>query len=262
MEYFMKKNVRVIQSIQRAFDIIDCFDGGKNFRLTLPEISSMLDLNISTTRGIINTLIANGYIEHDTDKNDYMLGMIYLSKSDLINSSQMERIRDFVRPFLDELAQKYEASARFQLVSNGNIFTIETVNPVSAHYIVFTKMYQAFPLHATASGKLFLHYLPSEQQKMFIDKMEVKHFTRNTIFTTEALEKELKKISKQGYATEFEEIGYGVSSIALPVIINKNVLFGTISLTAFTTIIKDITNEALIDMQTYAYKIAKKVSHK
>ena len=256
----MKKPVRVIQSIQRAFDIINCFDGGKNARLTLPEISSLLDLNINTTRGIVNTLLVNGYLEHNEEKNDYSLGLIYLSKADLVNSTQMGSIRDFARPYLDEIAQKYEASARLQLVSNNNIFTVETVNPDNAHYIIFTKMYQAFPLYATASGKLFLHYLPAEQKKAVIDRMEMKAFTQNTLVDKEVLLKELDKIKKRGYSIENEEIGRGVCGIAVPITIFKDNLFGTISITAFSSIINNIPPQAIQDMYKVAEIIAKRVN--
>lgn len=255
----MRKPVRVIQSLQRAFDIINCFDGGKSSRLTLSEISAMLKLNINTTRGLVNTLIVNGYLEHNEEQNYYTLGLVYLSKADLVNSTQMESMRAFARPYLDEIAQKYEASARLQLVSNNNIFTVETVNPDNAHYIIFTKMYQAFPLYATASGKLFLHYLPQEQRKAVIERLELTSFTPKTIVDKKVLWQELKNIAKLGYSLEDEEIGRGVCGIAVPILIFKGNLFGTISITAFSSIINNVTEEAVSDMYKVAAVIAKRV---
>ena len=57
----MEKEVRLIQSIQRAFNIIDCFNND-NTELSLPQISEKVKLHINTTRGIVNTLVANGYL--------------------------------------------------------------------------------------------------------------------------------------------------------------------------------------------------------
>ena len=73
----MEKEVRLIQSIQRAFDIINCFSD-QTPKLTLPKISEMLSLNINTTRGIVNTLVANGYLEHDGEANIYTLGPVFI----------------------------------------------------------------------------------------------------------------------------------------------------------------------------------------
>ncbi len=255
----MKKTVRLIQSVQRAADIINCFDGGKSFHLTLPEISAMVKLNINTTRGLINTLVANGFVEHDEEKNCYRLGLIYITKADLVNSNQMESIRAFARPYLDDIAQKYEVSARLQLVSNNSIFTVETVNPDDAHYIIFTKMYQAFPLYATASGKLFLHYLPEENRSALLDRTEFKSFTPHTIVDKAALIKSLERIGKDGYSTENEEIGRGVSGIAVPIMLTNGHLFGTISITAFSSIIQSIPKQALEDMRRCAAIIVRRV---
>jgi DNA-binding IclR family transcriptional regulator len=219
----------------------------------------MLKLNVNTARGIVNTLVANGYLEHNGEQNDYSLGLIYLSKADLVNNTQMESIRTFARPYLDEIAQKYEASARLQLVSNNNIFTVETVNPDNSHYIIFTKMYQAFPLYATASGKLFLHYLPEGQRRAVIDRLDLKSFTPKTIVDKKVLWAEMENIAKRGYSTEDEEIGRGVCGIAVPILIFKGNLFGTISVTAFSSIINNLPGEAIGDMYKAAETVAKKV---
>lgn len=48
-----EKEVRVIQSVQRAIDIINCFDEHE-LKLTLPQISAKLELNINTVRGLVN----------------------------------------------------------------------------------------------------------------------------------------------------------------------------------------------------------------
>ena len=45
-----EKEVRVIQSVQRAIDIINCFNEHE-LKLTLPQISAKLELNINTVRG-------------------------------------------------------------------------------------------------------------------------------------------------------------------------------------------------------------------
>ena len=109
----MEKEVRLIQSIQRAFDIINCFSE-QSPKLTLPKISEMLSLNINTTRGIVNTLVANGYLEHDSETNIYSLGPVFIPKADLVSANDMERVKKMARPYLEELSIG-EASGGFQL---------------------------------------------------------------------------------------------------------------------------------------------------
>lgn len=259
----MEKNVRLIQSVQRAIDIINIFDDDQNYNLTLNEISSKLELNINTTRGLINTLVANGFVEHNTDKNTYSLGLIYIPKANILNSHNMEIVRALIKSNLDNIAEKYEVSTRLQIISNSSMFTVETSNPSNAHYVVFTKMHKTFPLNATSSGKLFLLYNKNQLNKYLLNE-DKKKYTENTIVDKEELLSELKKIEKRGYSLEIEEMGRGVSSIAVPILLKDNKLYGTISITASTTIIQHIyknsLDEILFDLNTCVKLVTDKMN--
>ena len=61
-KYASKSNL--IQSIQRAIDILDCFDNN-NPELSLAEITKKVNLHKSTVYGIVNTLYFNDYLTKD-----------------------------------------------------------------------------------------------------------------------------------------------------------------------------------------------------
>ena len=50
---------KTIQSVQRAIDILNCFDA-QTPALSLGEISARLQLNKATVHGLLNTLHNNG----------------------------------------------------------------------------------------------------------------------------------------------------------------------------------------------------------
>ena len=54
----MKEDVRVIQSVQRAIDILNCVADAEK-KISLREISEKLDLNINTARGLVQTLLVS-----------------------------------------------------------------------------------------------------------------------------------------------------------------------------------------------------------
>lgn len=243
----MKKDLRVIQSIQRAIDIINCFDETK-YKLTLSEISGQLSLNINTTRGIVNSLLYNGFLDHDMEENKYSLGLIFISKSDLISSSSIDRIRDIVKPTLKKITEKYNVSSRLQLISNYSLFTVETINPSNARYVLLTPDTN-FPLNATSSGKIFLYYLDKDLKEKYLNDISPTRFTDKTIVEKEDLKIELEFIGENGYSCEFEEIGIGVSSVAVPLLNRKNKLLGTISITASSLIINTVSQDAINDIK-------------
>lgn len=251
----MKKNVKVIQSIQRAIDIINCFDYN-NSRLTLNQISERLSLNINTTRGIVNTLVLNGYLEHYLKDNVYSLGLIYISKAEFLSKNKIDNIKDIARIYLEKLTKIYGVGSRLQLISNNNIVAIDSVNPDHSHYVLIKTLNTIFPMHATSSGKLFLKYSHMDD----IENIEFEKFTKNTITDVDTLRAELKKIDDTGYSTEFEEVDIGISSIATPILINEKTLFATISIVAATPIVQDILQDVSKDMIEFSHIISKKLS--
>ncbi|WP_432667287.1 IclR family transcriptional regulator C-terminal domain-containing protein [Wukongibacter baidiensis] len=251
----MKKNVKVIQSIQRAIDIINCFDYN-NSRLTLNQISQRLSLNINTTRGIVNTLVLNGYIEHFPEDNVYALGLIYISKAEFLYKNNIDNLKNIARVYLEKLTKTYGVGSRLQLISNNNIFTIDSVNPDNSHYVLITTLDTIFPMNATSSGKLLLKY----GNIYDIENIDFQQFTENTIMDVEQLKSELKKIDNTGYSTEFEEVGMGISSIATPILKDERTLFATISIVATTPIIENILHDVSKDMIEFSNIISKKLS--
>ncbi|MDY0278798.1 MAG: IclR family transcriptional regulator [Acholeplasma sp.] len=250
----MKDNIRLIQSIQRALDIISCFSQD-NYLLSLGEIAQKLELNINTTRGIVNTLLYNGYLIHDEHENKYSLGLVFIPKADLVNSKFVDRFKSIIKPYLKEIANKYQASSRLQLVSNNSIFTVETINPIDSRYILLTRLDTIFPLNATSSGKLFLYYMDDKSKNAYLDNLSQHKFTNKTITEKDSLLEELEFIHNNGYSCEYEEVGIGISSIAIPILNKKQKLIATISLTGSSTIIEGIADNAVMDIKQFIESI-------
>jgi DNA-binding IclR family transcriptional regulator len=239
--------MKLIQSIQRAIDIINCFDNN-NKTLTLNNISEKLGLNINTTRGITNTLVFNNLLDHNVENNTYSLGSFYITKSNLSYSNTVNKIKIIAKPYLKELAEKYKVSSRLQIVFGSEIMSVKTVNPESSYYILATEDYQPLPLHATSSGKLFLKY--SKNAPAF-ENLNFEKYTKFTIPDKNILLENLKNIDKNGYSSEFGETGLGISSLAVPIFNKDDTLFATISITGLTPVIEDIIKDASEEMLKY-----------
>ncbi|MFK4784375.1 IclR family transcriptional regulator [Fusobacterium sp. MFO224] len=249
----MKKEIKIIQSIQRAVNILNCFDE-KNMELSLKTISDRIDLNINTTRGIMNTLVLNELVSHDEKKNTYSIGNFFMLKSNLLQKSNINRAKELSVDLLTDLSEKFKVSSRLQIIESDNIFTAKTVNPKLSHYILTSTQSLNFPLHATASGKILLKY-----RNKNLEDLDLERFTENTITKKEALEKELQMIEKNGYATEFDEIGFGISSIAVPIFDNSNSIFGAISVTAITPIIEKLKDEIILELKALKDVLEKRI---
>lgn len=224
------KPPKLIQSLQRAFEIINCFDFDTKY-LSINEIALKVDLNPNTVRSIVQTLVFFGYLNHNKKDNNYSLGYIYVSKAEIIDKAYLSGLKEIVEPILIELSTIFKISARLQMVNNDRIFTVTCINPINTHYIVLSRMDAEFPLHASASGKLFLYFSNDDFRENYLADNSKKRYNENTKIDRQELMEELNFISDNGYSREFEEFGIGISSIAFPITNDSQGLIGTISVT-------------------------------
>ncbi len=252
----MKGNLRLIQSVQRAIDIINCFDES-NSQLTINQISENLSLHVNTTRGIVNTLVYNGYLIHNTEEGNYSLGYVFIPKAELVDNSYVDRMKSLAKPHLRTIANKHQVSSRLQLVSNYNVFTVETFNPENSRYLLLTKKNTSFPLNATSSGKLFLSFQKKEFRENYLSSNNFEKYTNKTIIDSDSMREEIRMIRENGYSLEDEEISIGMSSIAVPIFEKTSKIIGTLSIVASKSFLDDIKKEILTDLFAAADEVTK-----
>lgn len=245
--------MKLIQSIQRAFEIIECFNED-NEELRLNDISNMLNLNINTTRGIVNTLVYFSYLEHDQEKNLYKLGYIFLPKSKLLKNRSDDILIDNIETFLKKISNKYNVNARYHKISENNIIKILSEEPDESRYFLYIKDSKDLPLNATSSGKLILKYSDTEFLENYLNNIPKEKVSENTITTKSKMIDELEKINKQGYSTEIDEVAIGISSVAVPVI-KYGKLVATLSATAPTKTIKENSSKIANDFINFIKNI-------
>ena len=98
-----------------------------------------------------------------------------------------------------------------------NIIYIEKVE--SPHSMrISTTVGMSLPMYCSAVGKAILAYLPQDEQDAIINVTEFQNLTDNTLASAETLRSELKKIRSQGFALDSEELEYGLTCVAVPIL--------------------------------------------
>src|SRR5690554_2472506 len=118
----MDSNPKVIQSVQRAIDILECFSYEKK-ELSLSEISQALKLNPSTVHGILLTLQVNGYIEKVPEKTKYKLGIKLVERGTTVLDGL--DLRDIVRPYLERLTNCFKETSNLCVYQNNSLYVID-----------------------------------------------------------------------------------------------------------------------------------------
>lgn len=249
-----EKKPRLIQSVSRALDIVNCFDS-LNVQLSLTEISEKLNLNISTVYGIINTLCAYSYIDKNPNNGKYRLGLEFLLKANLV--SQSLDLKEIGHPYLTELTKKYHETSHLYVYQQEQIFCVDKVESPNNYFIISSRAGSKLPMHASASGKVFLAHMPEMELEHFLNNYHLTKLTDRTISDQEDLIKNLQQVRQQGYGIEDEEIEEGAYSIAAPVKDASGQLVGTISVVGSLNRLKDNEGQIREDL----LKAAKSISN-
>lgn len=239
----MAKKPNLIQSLARAFSIVDCFNEQEK-ELTLNEISECVDLNINTTRGLVQTLLYFHYLAYDSSSGLYRLGKIYLEKAEIAQFDITEQTIQLVRNDLQDLADQFKVSARLISINDLSTSTVHESRPSRSRYYLTIHKQTDFPLYASATGKLILAYLDQDRFQQVVKNISWMQYGQNTILDAKTLESHVKDIYKNDVSFEKNELGDGYSSIAIPVFLNSKLTF-SLSVVSTTQIIDD-NKEALI----------------
>lgn len=247
-----------IQSIERAINIIDCFNS-ENIFLSLQEISKLTNLNISTTRGIVNTLTSLGLLNFDKKNKVYQLGLYFAAKTNLVSNKE-DTLIAIVQPYAQKISGNFAVTCCFQLVQNLQICTIYSTSAHNRQYEIHVAEQALLPLLASASGKLCLYYNTDRKQIAdIIEKFSVP-YTNHTIESEEEMNQRLDEIGKKGYSYEDQEYQIGVSSVSVPILNADNQLVATLSTTSFSNHLLDMKDDVIESLKESAAEIEQKIN--
>jgi IclR family transcriptional regulator, acetate operon repressor len=201
-------------NINRCFQILEILcDHGKG--MSLGDIAYATDIPKSATHRMLSSLCDAGYVAQLPSKGYRLtlslpaLGMRFLSNTDLLNECQL---------VLNEFAAEIGELVRMCLVDNGNLIWIAKAQGARSGLLVDPVAGHKVALHATATGKVWLASLSTEEA--------LRHVLRDgfgttddhgpaVIQTVEALQEDLKLTDERGYGLAIEEADPGIVAIAV-----------------------------------------------
>ena len=242
-----------IQSVERAFAILESFQQSDDGERSVKEISEALGLNKSTAFGLINTLTDLGYLQQNEKNQKYYLGLKLLNFSNIIKVQN--RIIRIVHPYLEQISRKYGETTHCAVERSGAVIYVDKVES-SGSITINTHIGTQNYMHCTGVGKCILAYLPpEEQERVLAGPLVTKTF--NTITNSEQLREEIRKVREQGYATDNEQDSIGLSCVAVPVFSTPSKVVCAISISGMTPKIHlALKGNLLQDLKTAADAIS------
>jgi DNA-binding IclR family transcriptional regulator len=206
-----------VKSIERCLNIIELLSN-KPDGMRLSDISSYLDLNVSTVHHILKTLSAREYVAQYPDTKRYTLGFQFLEISKKILDSI--DIRKVAHPFLEELYNDCGENVHLSVLRSNKVVYIDMIKNPSGLSLATYIGFSTDP-HAAAGGKVLLAAMSPQGLRELYKKRPLKKYQVNTISRMRDLLTALEKIRKDGYAVDDEEYYEGVRCVAAPIYSGK-----------------------------------------
>ncbi|MCP1200443.1 IclR family transcriptional regulator [Notoacmeibacter sp. MSK16QG-6] len=218
---------RTIQSVERALSLIEIM-AAANEPLALNEIAARAQLNVSTCHHLIATLVGRGYVLHAGRNRGYMLSSRLNELVDM--KSQEIDLSDFVRPKLTALSEQLTESVQLAVLRGTNLVTQMRIGQ-SQSVREADELKKMTALHATATGKAILAWLPEAEMVRVISENGMPAYTDRTITSLSGLMEELRHVRRNGFAIDDQEIEEGVVCCGSALRDEKGAVIASISVT-------------------------------
>jgi len=212
--------------VERALDVLRCFGRSGQITLGVTEIADELGLSKAVVHRTLSAFRSRGFLEIEESTHRYrlgpeivLLGLRYLDQID---------VRSLGRQTLNDLVAATNETATLSVRMAWTRVYIDQVTP-NRDVKMVVQLGEPFPLHAGASSKALLAFLPAGDQEEYLSAESLSAMTPHTITDPARLREELEGIRAAGFAVSFSERDASAGSVAAPVFGHEGAPLGVIS---------------------------------
>ena len=220
-----KNSIQVIERMTRLLNAL----AGQAEAVTLKQLAQATSLHPSTAHRILTALVHDRLVER-IDQGNYRLGIRLLELGNLVKARIS--VREHALPLMRQLHAATGEAVNLSVRRDDEIVYVERTSSGRAMMRVVNIVGARAPLHITAVGKLFLLEDGPEGLRAYAERTRLAAYTRNTLTSVAALEKEFDRIRRQGYALDNEEAELGVRCIGAAVRDDTGTLVAGLSVSA------------------------------
>jgi DNA-binding IclR family transcriptional regulator len=207
--------------------ILECF-GVDDVGLSLTEISRRTGISKPSVHRLNQELLEWGMLERSGQ--EYRLGLRAFELGSRVPRFRV--LRDAVRTHMESLCHSTKETVHLAVLDGLEVLYLEKV-VATPQATKPSRIAGRMPLHATATGKVFLAFGPPA----LLDSVLAGGLTRvtpTTVAVPQLLSEQLTKAREDGYATEFEELTVGYCSVAVPIVGPTGLVLASLAITAPT----------------------------
>jgi DNA-binding IclR family transcriptional regulator len=216
-----------LRVLERTFSILDLFTR-QHPEWSTTEIARACDLPIPTAYRILSALRRRGFVTQDARSKRFRLGIGALDLGERARS--LVDVRAAALPILRQLCHDSGETALLTVLSENHDRSVCLERVESPHPLrLSVEPGRRMPLHAGASQKALLAYLPPEEMDRALSA-PLERLCRATITDPKELRADLARIRRRGWASSFEETNVGVWGLAVTLLDAHRSVIGAVGL--------------------------------
>ena len=199
--------------------------------VTPTEINVLMGLPKPTIHRLFATLEEERFLQREIDGRSYSPGprMNRLA----VETVSAVRVRGARLAVMERLAAEIGETCNLAIPDRDAMIYLDRVEthwPLRIQLPIGTRV----PLHATASGKMYLSSLDPDRLERYLGNVDLAPRTEATVTDAEALRTAIERVREAGHATDDEEFMEGMVAVAVPILDRQGSLFATLSVHAPT----------------------------
>lgn len=217
-------------SIQRALSVIEELANNPK-GMSVTNLAAGLGLSKSVVSRILTSLLNAGYVVHDSETRWYSLSFRPMSL--MLKYADSLGFPDVCMPLVRALSRECGELVQLSVVEGDGMRYVAQADDGEQRIRVLSLIGREAPLHATASGRVWLASLPEDYAIHLALQQGLHKFTPRTITSIDALRRDLRQVRRDGYAINEEQFTLGANGIAAPIVLERrgNVVVGAVIVT-------------------------------
>ncbi len=205
------------KSLARALSILDLFTS-KDYSWGIRDMARELGSDPATVYRAVKTMYEAGFLEKNPNTNHYQLSPKFLMMAEIY--TRHNPVQVVAQNVFEIYSQKFSHNFYLGKLLNDKIIYMTVLEGKGPITISVTQGV-SIDLYCSALGKAMLAYQEDQYIEEYLNKTELKAFTKYTITDPQKLWEEINKIRETGYALNHSERHKGVGSVGVPLVQNK-----------------------------------------
>ncbi len=221
----MAQSNAYLKTVDRALQVLLLFDQ-THPEWSSGELAQVLGLHRSIVYRILTTLQRRGFVTQDRYRGRFRLGLKLVELGNVVLAGI--DLRDVAHPVMVRLVEETGESTFLTVISGDESVCIDKVDCPHQVRVTLT-IGGRYPLHAGASNRILLAYLPADTVDDLIAR-GLEPITPHTITDPTQLKDNLATIREQGWAYTLGELTPGVAAVAVPLLDSNGTLVAALSI--------------------------------